>query len=153
VADKALAIARTAGMEADLPFIEEAALLHDIGVCRVHAPKLNCFGSSPYICHGIIGRDILVAEGLPQHALVCERHIGVGLTAADVTGQKLPLPARDMSPATVNERIIALADLFFSKKQGELDHEKSIDQVRGELLKFGPEKVAIFDGWLSDFSF
>ncbi|HJV66580.1 MAG TPA: HD domain-containing protein [Geomonas sp.] len=152
VADKALAIARTAGLEKDLVFIEEAALLHDIGVCRVHAPKLNCFGSSPYICHGIIGREILEREGLPEHALVCERHIGVGLTAADVTGQKLPLPAREMSPATVSERIIAMADLFFSKKHGELDREKSVDQVRGELLKFGPHKVAIFDSWLNDFA-
>ena len=35
---------------------------------------------------------MLDSEGLPQHALVCERHIGVGLTMEDIRLQKLPLP-------------------------------------------------------------
>ena len=152
VADKALAIAREAGAaELDLQFIEEAALLHDIGICRIYAPKLHCFGSAPYICHGIIGRQILEEEGLPRHALVCERHIGVGLTVRDILLQKLPLPEREMSPVTSCERIVALADLFYSKKGGKLDREKSEARVRSDLLKFGPEKVLIFESWLDDF--
>jgi uncharacterized protein len=152
VADKALAIAKRAGAAGDdLRFIEEAALLHDIGVSGIHAPKLHCFGSAPYIRHGIIGREILEAEGLPLHAMVCERHIGVGLTARDIALQKLPLPEREMSPVTQCERIVALADLFYSKKGGELLTEKSQDRVRSDLLKFGSEKVGIFDGWLKDF--
>jgi len=154
VADKALSIANCAtnadGL--DLRFIEEAALLHDIGVCGIHAPKLHCFGSEPYICHGIIGRKILEAEGLPRHALVCERHIGVGLTAQEIANQRLPLPEREMSPVSRCERIVALADLFYSKKQGELESEKSAAQVRCDLLRFGEEKVAIFERWLSDFA-
>lgn len=152
VADKALAIARGAGFAAaDLEFIEEAALLHDIGVSRVYAPKLNCFGNAPYIRHGVIGRELLEKEGLPMHAMVCERHIGVGLTASDIAAQKLRLPEREMSPVTDCERVVALADLFYSKKGGELDREKSTDQVRSDLLKFGREKVLIFERWLSDF--
>lgn len=151
VADKALAIARGASDPSlDLRFIEEAALLHDIGVCRVNAPGLHCFGSAPYICHGIIGREILEAEGLPRHALVCERHIGVGLTVYDILNQKLPLPEREMSPLTPNERIVALADLFFSKK-GELSREKTVPRVKSDLLAFGQEKVEIFESWLDDF--
>jgi uncharacterized protein len=152
VADKALAIAkRGTSVKADLAFIEEAALLHDIGVSGILAPKFNCFGSDPYIRHGIVGRLILEAEGLPLHALVCERHIGVGLTLRDILVQKLPLPKRDMSPVNTSERIVALADLFYSKKKGELDREKSINQVRCDLLKFGQEKVVIFDSWLGEF--
>jgi uncharacterized protein len=152
VADKALAIAREANLSGlDLQFIEEAALLHDIGVSRIHAPKLHCFGAEPYICHGILGREILEAEGLPLHALVCERHIGVGLTARDIEDQQLPLPSREMAPVSRCERIVALADLFYSKKQGELDREKSADQVRGDLVRFGRDKVLIFESWLSDF--
>lgn len=152
VADKALAIARGAGTPGlDLAFIEEAALLHDIGVSRVHAPKLNCFGRVPYISHGVIGREMLEAQGLPRHALVCERHIGVGLTALDILQQKLPLPEREMSPVTSCERIVALADLFFSKKGGELEREKSVARVRSDLYKFGEAKVVIFEGWLRDF--
>ena len=153
VADKALAIAGSAAnaAELDLRFIEEAALLHDIGVSGIHAPKLHCFGPAPYICHGIIGREILEAEGLPRHALVCERHIGVGLTAGDIALQGLPLPPREMSPVSFCERIVALADLFYSKKTGALELEKSVDQVRCDLLRFGSEKVVIFEGWLNDF--
>lgn len=153
VADKALAIARCASdsSQMDHRFLEEAALLHDIGVSGIHSPKLHCFGSAPYICHGIIGRQILEAAGLPRHALVCERHIGVGLTVQDIALQRLPLPEREMSPVTSCERIVALADLFYSKKEGELDREKSVTQVRSDLLKFGAEKVAIFDSWLSYF--
>ncbi|WP_224982072.1 HD domain-containing protein [Geomonas agri] len=153
VADKALAIAERAGRsDVELAFIEEAALLHDIGVARTYSPKLNCFGKAPYICHGVIGRQMLDSEGLPQHALVCERHIGVGLTARDIIDQKLRLPLREMTPVTDCERIVALADLFYSKKGGELDREKSTDQVRSDLLRFGQEKVRIFESWLRDFS-
>jgi len=151
VADKALAIARLSRIsEADLAFIEQAALLHDIGVAQVYAPKLHCFGNAPYIRHGIIGREILEAEGLPLHALVCERHIGVGLTVDDIAAQQLPLPQREMAPVTLAERIVTLADLFFSKKGGDLEREKSADQVRSDLLKFGEHKVGIFDGWLRE---
>ncbi|GFO61438.1 HD family phosphohydrolase [Geomonas silvestris] len=151
VADKALAIAQATGdLALDLPFIEEAALLHDIGVALVHAPKLNCFGNAPYICHGILGREILEAEGLPRHALVCERHIGVGLSVEDIAAQRLPLPSREMAPQLREERIVTLADLFFSKRPGELEREKSLDQVRADLGKFGIHKVAIFEGWLEE---
>jgi uncharacterized protein len=152
VAAKALAIAQHSGCAGlDLEFIEQAALVHDIGVSRVYAPRLGCLGSAPYICHGIIGREIMESEGLPLHALVCERHIGVGLTALDIELQRLPLPAREMAPVTTAERIVALADLFFSKKQGDLEQEKSTDQVRGDLLKFGQNKVTIFEAWLEEF--
>jgi len=152
VADKALLIARNVhASEEELRFIEEAALLHDIGVVGIHAPKLHCFGPEPYIRHGVIGRRILEDEGLPRHALVCERHIGVGLSVADIARQKLPLPPREMAPTDRCERIVALADLFFSKKEGELEREKSLTQVRLNLGKFGEEKLAILDDWLAEF--
>ena len=35
----------------DRQFIEEAAMLHDIGICRCDAPGIECFGTEPYICH------------------------------------------------------------------------------------------------------
>ena len=152
VADRALAIAaRARRSDLDLGFIEEAALLHDIGIARIYAPKLNCFGKAPYICHGVIGREILEQEGLPRHAMVCERHIGVGLTTRDIVEQKLRLPEREMSPVTDCERIVALADLFYSKKGEGLDLEKSTEQVKSDLLRFGQEKVRIFESWLADF--
>jgi uncharacterized protein len=152
VAAKALKIAAVLGPgKVDCRFIEEAALLHDIGVCRTALPRIGCHGDEPYIRHGIIGREILEAEGLPVHALVCERHIGVGLTVADILAQDLPLPERDMSPQSIEERIISFADLFFSKKPGSVGLEKSPDQVRSNLGQFGEHKVIIFDRWQLEF--
>lgn len=152
VAAKALKVADALGAgKADCRFIEEAALLHDIGVCRTASSRLGCHGDEPYIRHGIIGREILEAEGLPLHGMVCERHIGVGLTIADILAQGLPLPERDMSPRSLEERIISFADLFFSKKPGLVGVEKSPEQVRSNLGQFGEHKVGIFDRWLREF--
>lgn len=154
VAKKALEIAAgySGANSLDMAFIEEAALLHDIGVSKTDAPALHCHGTAPYICHGVLGREILENAGLPRHALVCERHIGVGLTVADIVSQGLPLPHRDMLPVSTEEKIIACADLFYSKKKGRLSAEKTLEQIRQELAKFGSLKVAIFDGWLKEFS-
>jgi uncharacterized protein len=153
VADLALEVAgRLALAKADCQFVEEAALLHDIGVCQVHAPGLGLQGKHPYIMHGVLGRAILEHEGYPLHALVCERHIGVGLTCDDIVRQGLPLPHRDMGPVSLREQIICFADLFYSKNPGRLGERKSILQVRKKLLPFGEEKVAIFDTWLTKFA-
>ena len=135
----------------DRIFIEEAALLHDIGVCRVNAPKLGLYGQHPYIVHGVLGREILEKEGYPLHALVCERHIGVGLTIADIIKQNLPLPHREMCPISLAEQIICFADLFYSKNPAKLAHKKTLEQVRKHMLTFGEEKLQIFEGWIQRF--
>jgi uncharacterized protein len=135
----------------DLKFLEEAAILHDIGVSLVRAPDIHCFGSYPYICHGVLGRELLESEGLPKHALICERHVGIGLEVDDIVRQNLPLPQRDMSPITLEEKIVCFADLFYSKKPGVVAVEKSNDQIRSGLRPFGNHKVALFDQWSSDF--
>lgn len=46
----------------DRQFIEEAAMLHDIGICRCNAPGIKCYGTEPYICHGFIGGQMMRAE-------------------------------------------------------------------------------------------
>ena len=135
----------------ELQFLEEAAMLHDIGVCRVHAPNIGVYGDSHYLMHGILGRLILEDEGLPRHALVCERHIGVGLNEFDIISQGLPLPLRDMTPQVLTEEIICFSDLFFSKQPGKLLHRKSTHRVREKLAGFGEGKVQIFDAWLERF--
>jgi uncharacterized protein len=152
VAEKALHIATRLPTAVDLVFVEEAALLHDIGVCRTSAPFIGCTGPLPYLCHGIAGREILESEDLPLHAMVCERHIGVGLTREDIQHQNLPLPLRDMVPVSLEERIVAFADLFFSKTPGKLTREKSPEQVRAGLASFGADKAAIFDRMQAEFN-
>src|SRR6266545_916245 len=123
----------------------------DKGVCRTAVPDIGCYGSDPYIRHGVIGREILEAEGLPRHALVCERHIGVGLTVADIKVQNLPLPEREMTPVSLDERIICFADLFYSKRPGRMTVEASPEEVRRKLAGLSTAKVLIFDGWYNHF--
>jgi uncharacterized protein len=153
VAGKALEVCGQLQVDAETrKLVLESAYLHDIGVCRTAAPDIGCNGSEPYIRHGVLGRELLEAEGLPLHALICERHTGVGLTVQDIDRQQLPLPRRDMSPHSLAERIICFSDLFFSKNPSRLEHEKSVAKIRAGLAAFGDDKVAVFDGWLREFS-
>lgn len=150
VADKALAIAdRHPELSLDRQFIEEAAMLHDIGIVRCNAPGIQCFGTEPYICHCRIGAEMLRAEGFPRHARVCERHTGAGITRSQIIAQKLPLPQQDFLPETMEEKVICYADKFFSKSH--LDEEKTIEQAIASLSKFGEEGVARFREWVKMF--
>jgi len=133
----------------DKDFVEQAAWLHDIGMLYTNTPKLGCHGDQPYITHGIIGAELLDKEGYPRHALVCERHIGVGLSIEDIKAQELPLPLRDMRPQTLEEKIVAYADLFFSKTQKGM---RTPDLVRAALAHHGQYKVDIFDEWHERFT-
>ena len=152
VAGKALEICGQLQVDAETrKLVLESAYLHDIGVCRTAAPDIGCNGSEPYIRHGVLGREILEAEGLPLHALICERHTGVGLTVQDIDRQHLPLPRRDMTPHSLAERIICFSDLFYSKNPSRLEQEKSVATIRDGLAAFGDDKVAVFDGWLREF--
>ena len=143
VADKALGCLRSKGINADLAFVEEAALLHDIGVVRCDAPSILCLGDRPYICHGVEGRAMLDSLGLPRHALVCERHTGSGLTVDDIIRQNLPLPHRDMTPQSIEEKAICYADKFFSKS-GNLSQEKPLEKVISQMEAFGPDSLDRF---------
>ena len=150
VAQKALKIAKKFP-EVDKNFIYEAAMLHDIGIIFTYIPKLNPDGKYPYIAHGYLGREILEKEGLPKHALVCERHMGVGITKEEIIKKNLPLPPRDMIPVTLEEKIIAFADKFYSKHPDGIIKEKSVEQIIKDLKKYGEDKVKIFEEWLKLF--
>lgn len=143
VAQKALASADRHNLDVDREFLEEAALLHDIGIVRTHAPGILCHGTEPYIRHGVIGREMLEGLGLHRHALVCERHTGSGLNVKDIETQHLPLPLRDMTPQTLEEQLICYADKFYSKS-GDFYREKPLDRVLKSLEKHGPETVERF---------
>ena len=146
VADKALALARShPEMRLDLTFIEEAAMLHDIGIFLCDAPDIDCHGKAPYICHGYLGADLIREEGYPRHALVCERHTGTGLSLAMIEAQGLPVPRRDMRPVSMEEQLICFADKFYSKTK--LKKEKSADKIRQSLAKYGDESVGRFNEW------
>jgi uncharacterized protein len=152
VARKALDVAvRMKAPATDLAFIESAALLHDIGIFLTDAPLLGCTGTWPYLCHGVLGRELLEKAGLPRHALVCERHVGVGLSREEIEKNRLPLPSRDMRPVSLEEQIVCFADKFFSKNGNGSGGEKSLSRIRAELAPFGADKVATFEAWARRF--
>lgn len=153
VAEKAMEIARVVKhFHPDSSFIYEASMLHDIGMFLTRAPRIGCYGNCPYICHGYLGRDILEKEGLLEHALACERHVGVGITVRDIEEKSLPIPKRDMIPITVEEQIICFADKFFSKSSGSLIQERPLKSVRETIAKYGTEKLERFDEWVKIFN-
>ena len=150
VAQRALRIAKAhPELMADEAFLREAAMLHDIGICRVDAPSIFCYGTEPYIKHGILGAEILRAEGLPRHARVAERHTGTGLTANEIVRQNLPLPHEDFTPQSIEEQIVCYADKFYSKTR--LDAEKTPEQALRSLEKFGSEGLDVFKAWMKRF--
>jgi len=119
-----------------------------IGIFLTHTPELGCTGEHPYVCHGYLGREILESKGLPKHALVCERHVGVGITAEEIKRHNLPLPQRDMVPVSIEEQVICFADKFFSKNGNLIANEKSVEDILCRLEPYGADKVIIFQSWV-----
>lgn len=150
VRDKALLIAQShPELKLDTQFISEAAMLHDIGIYLCNAAGIHCYGGNQYIEHGYLGADILRKEGLPNHALVCERHTGVGITLDVIKRKNLPLPHRNLQPISMEEKVICYADKFFSKTQLEKEHE--VSQIREYLNRYGESELQKFDEWHSLF--
>ncbi|MBQ9576087.1 MAG: HD domain-containing protein [Muribaculaceae bacterium] len=154
VADLAVALSQRLidrGVPIDIEFVEEAAMLHDIGMCRTDAPGIHCHGSEPYIRHGILGRKMLDGMGLFRHGRVCERHTGTGLTAEEIVAEGLPIePPRDLLPESLEEKVICYADKFFSKSHPD-EPARSVDRVRQSLAKFGGGTLDRFEAMLEIF--
>ncbi len=135
----------------DLKLLKNACILHDIGVFKVTAPKIFCYGKDYYIMHGILGANILRKEGLKDLALICERHIGVGIKKEEVKNlnKKLNsnLPEKNMFPVSEIEKLVCLADKFFSKSN--LEKEEKIEDILKEVKTYKKEKE--FLGLLKEF--
>ena len=136
VADRCLQIVRKhRELPVDVQFLEEAAMLHDIGIYQCDAPSIHCHGREPYIRHGRIGGDLLRREGFPRHARVAERHTGTGLPGYE--------------PETLEEQLVCYADKFFSKSSP--DHVRTVAETAQSLEKFGHEGVEKFLQWVKMF--
>ncbi|MDO4571646.1 MAG: HDIG domain-containing protein [Planctomycetia bacterium] len=154
VAGVAIELAQRIDEKVDLVFLEEAAILHDIGAVQTWQPQLGCNGVFPSFCHGFLGAEILRQEGLPRHANVCERHVGTGLTRDMIVSKNRVLPAnqrlpvRDMTPQTIEEELICFVDCFFSK--WKLGEKRSLWEAREKVLESG-QNVNQFDLWVEKF--
>ena len=149
---KALEILKTLPAEEqnhiDIKIVESGALLHDVGVKMCHAPDIHCHGKEHYMRHGLLGAEMLRGYGknhgldLEKYALICERHTGSGLTSSEIREQDLPLPHIDLLPETKEEKLICLADKFFSKS-GSMT-EKSMEKVYKSMAKHGEKPLQRF---------
>ena len=150
VCNKALDLAQQHPiLKAELSFVKECSMLHDIGIFMTNAPGIHCHGTHAYIEHGYLGGQLLRSIGYPLHARVCERHTGAGISVQDIVCGNLPLPHRDMRPETLVEQLICFSDKFYSKSH--LDEELSVEQIQKKLAKFGDEQVERFNAWLEFF--
>lgn len=127
------------GREVARKFIEEAAMLHDIGIFLCDAPRIHCTGEHKYIEHGYLGAELLRKEGFPKHALVAERHTGSGILLEQVIREELPIPERDYCPISLPEKIICYADKFYSKSH--LGEELNLNKVRESIWHYGHDAI------------
>lgn len=136
VADRCLLIAsRHPELHLDATFLEEAAMLHDIGIRWCQAPSIHCYGTEPYLRHGPIGGELLRREGYERHARVAERHTGTGLPG--------------LEPETMEEQVVCYADKFYSKSHP--NRILSVGQAAESLARFGEAGVEKFRHWASMF--
>ena len=150
--EKARSIAASGGARLDLELLEAGCYLHDLGIIRCNAPSIGCFGQAHYLQHGLIGaqmlRDYDLKYGKVPHCealcRICENHIGSGITASEIAQSGLPLPEEDFLPESTEEKLICLADNFFSKSGDR--QEKSLSGIRRKMLKFGEPSLERFDG-------
>ncbi len=151
VADFALGLARRhPELELDEAFIYEAAMLHDIGIFLTDAPRIYCYGSEEYLCHGYLGAELLRSIGLERHARVCERHTGTGLTKEVIERNGWNLPVKDFVPETLEEQLICFADKFFSKTKF-LHEPRTFEQVVESMRKISEDSVKKVEKWAEMF--
>ena len=156
VRDKALQIAKyNQKMNLNKEILINGAMLHDIGIGKCRAQNIYCLGTEPYIKHGILGAKMLRDYGLEKgldlevYARICERHTGSGLTAEEIKASGLPLPEQDFLPETLEEKVICLADKFYSKS-GDTK-EKKLKKVVRSMEKFGDGPMQRFLELCRDF--
>ncbi len=156
VADRCLLIAKKhPELPLDIQFLEEAAMLHDIGIRWCHAPSIFCNGEEHYLRHGMIGGEILRKEGLERHARICERHTGTGLITVPMGKDGQPLLPEDLVktgffvPQTLEEQIVCYADKFYSKSRP--DKVLTVVETAQSLEKFGHQGVVKFLQWAEQF--
>lgn len=136
--------------------IRTGSMLHDLGIRYCHAPSIHCTGEEPYLAHGRIGGDLLRQYGrerdldLECYARICERHTGAGLTEEEIRKNVLPLPAKDFLPETPEEKVICLADKFFSKSGKQ--KEKDLETVIRSMKKFGSQPNDRFEALAQEFN-
>ncbi|MEU9568808.1 HD domain-containing protein [Streptomyces massasporeus] len=147
IAEQLLSAPHLAHLDADL--VRAGCLLHDIGVYRLYDAE-GGLDHRNYIRHGLLGHEILEAEGFPEALRrFCSHHTGVGLTRHDIVRQGLPLPPADYVAETAEERLVMYADKFHTKSRPSTF--LSPDEYAAHVRRFGEHKVIAFQALRAEF--
>jgi uncharacterized protein len=143
VAAVAAQLLRRRPQPVDATLVHVGCLLHDVGVYRLYDGQ-GRIDRPNYLRHGILGEQLLRDLGYPDVlSRFCSHHIGVGLTSEDVVRHHLPLPVADYLADTAEEELVMYADTFHSKSDPPTLVAPAV--ARGQLARFGPDKVARYD--------
>lgn len=147
VRDKAQSLAiRHPEMDLDIPFIPRRLPCSTTSGFFSRRPRTSVVSENIPTSATVIWEPIYSArKAFPAHALVCERHTGAGISLEMIKENHLPLPQRDMLPVTLEEKLIAFADKFYSKTN--LTREKKLGKIRAEMAFYGEETAARFEEW------
>jgi uncharacterized protein len=147
IAEQLLSAPHLAHLDAEL--VRAGCLLHDIGVYRLYGGD-GRLDHENYIRHGLLGHEILAAEGFPETLRrFCSHHTGVGLTRQDIVSQGLPLPPADYVAVTEEERLVMYADKFHTKSRPSAF--LSPDEYAAHIRRFGADKVTAFEALRGEF--
>ena len=150
IADVAEQLITDNHLEVDTNLVKVGCLLHDIGVYPIFDEEGGRREGMYYITHGTRGEDILKAEGYPEIIWrIASHHTGVGLTAADIREQKLPLPEQDYLAETKEETLVMYADKFHSKSP--YPHFNSYEYYKEIVESFGEGKSKKFEKMAQEF--
>ncbi|MCK9420094.1 MAG: TIGR00295 family protein [Nitrospirae bacterium] len=125
----------------DRELVRQGGLFHDIGRARTHG-----------IDHAVAGVEIARELGFSEQlALIIERHIGAGITAAEAA--RLGLPQKDYLPLTMEEKLVSYADNLTSGVR-EMPFYEALDRFKN-ILGSDHEGVELFikqhyeiQGWM-----
>lgn len=108
------------GLRVDRAVVQQGALLHDVGRSVTQDVR-----------HASIGAGLLRQDRWPEAVvLAVERHTGAGIDAPEAAA--LGLPAKDYTPRTLEEKIVAHADNLYSG-----DRRLGLGLVREKYLAKG----------------
>lgn len=125
VSELALEIARRHYGAVDEDLVLKGALLHDLGRARSHG-----------VDHGFVGGEIARELGLDENLVrIIQRHVGAGITAEEA--KEVGLPAIDLVPETMEEKIVAHADNLIDDWR-RTSIEEAIADLKAKLGKTHP---------------
>jgi len=149
IADIAANLLKKKPQNIDAELVEAGCLLHDIGVYKLYRPD-GVKDRSAYISHGLLGEDILKAEGIDEQICnIASHHTGVGLTKEDIVKSGLDLPHQDFLAETLEEELVMYADKFHSKADSPRFND--FESYKETVRNFGDDKVEKFVGMSEKF--